>query len=58
MQVPPGQTIKEKKVQINKIPRAVVRLNKIYYIQEKFKKVKKCKTNSSAMQFEVYQYGN
>jgi hypothetical protein len=41
----------------NYIPRNVVRLEKLYDLQEKFKKFINCKTNSSSMQFEVVNLG-
>jgi hypothetical protein len=47
------QTKKSKKNMINNIPKNVVRLEKLYDLQEKFKDVTNCKTNSSAMHFEV-----
>ena len=37
----------------NSIPRSVVKLEKFYDLQDKFKKVTNCKTNSSVMQYEV-----
>jgi hypothetical protein len=41
----------------NGIPRNVVRLEKLYDLQDKFKKFINCKTNSSSMQFEVVNLG-
>jgi Mg2+ and Co2+ transporter CorA len=37
----------------NNNPKNVMKLEKIYDLQDKFKKVTNCKTNSSTMQFEV-----
>jgi hypothetical protein len=37
----------------NNIPKNVVRLGKLYGIQDKFKKETNCKTNILSMQFEV-----
>jgi hypothetical protein len=42
---------------VNSIPKNVVRLEKLYDLQDKFKKVTNCKTNSSVMQFEVVNLG-
>jgi hypothetical protein len=39
------------------IPKNMVRLEKLYDLQEKFKKVTKFKTNNSTMQFEVINLG-
>jgi hypothetical protein len=51
------QTKKSKTNPINNIPKNVVRLEKLYDLQDKFKKVTNCKTNSSTMQFEVINLG-
>jgi hypothetical protein len=41
----------------NSIPRNVVSLEKLYDLQDKFKKVINCKINNSFMQFEVVSLG-
>jgi hypothetical protein len=43
---------------INNIPKSVIRLEKLYDLQDKFKKVTNCKTNNSSMQFEVINLGS
>jgi hypothetical protein len=52
-----SQTMGSKVTPINNIPKNVVRLEKLYDLQDKFKKVTNCKTNSSTMQFEVINLG-
>jgi hypothetical protein len=42
---------------INNIPKNVVKLEKLYDLQDKFKRVTNCKTNSSTMQFENINLG-
>jgi hypothetical protein len=42
----------------NNIPKSVVRLEKLYDLQDKFKKVTNCKTNISYMQFEIVNLGS
>jgi hypothetical protein len=42
----------------NNIPRSVVRLEKLYDLQDKFKKVMNCKTNNSYIQFEIVNLGS
>jgi ribonuclease HI len=42
----------------NNIPRSVVRLEKLYDLQDKFKKVTNCKTNISYLQFETVNLGS
>jgi hypothetical protein len=37
----------------NNIPRSVVMLEKLYDLQDKFKKVTNCNTNNSYLQFEI-----
>jgi hypothetical protein len=49
---------KNKPSQINNIPKSVIRLEKLYDLQDKFKKVTNCKTNNSSMQFEVINLGS
>ena len=41
----------------NSIPRSVVKLEKFYGLQDKFKRVANCKTHSSVMQYEVINIG-
>jgi hypothetical protein len=41
----------------NNIPKSVVRLDKLYDLQENFKRLTNCKTNSSLMHFEVVKLG-
>ena len=41
----------------NSIPRPVVKLEKFYNLQDKFKRVTNCKTHSSIMQYEVINLG-
>jgi hypothetical protein len=43
---------------INNIPKSVVRLENLYDLQDKFKKVTNRKTNRSSMQFEVINLGS
>jgi hypothetical protein len=54
-----NQSIEKNKTNlINNIPKSVVRLEKLYDLQDKFKKVMNCKTNNSSMQFEVINMGS
>ena len=39
------------------IPRSVVKLEKFYDLQDKFKRVANCKTHNSVMQYEVINIG-
>jgi hypothetical protein len=48
---------KDKPSQINNIPKSVIRLEKLYDLQDKFKKVTNCNTNNSSMHFEVINLG-
>ena len=41
----------------NSIPRSVVKLEKFYDLQDKFKRVTNCKTHSLVMQYEVINLG-
>lgn len=41
----------------NSIPRSVVKLEKCYNLQDKFKRVANCKTHNSVMQYEVINIG-
>ncbi|MDO5304887.1 MAG: reverse transcriptase-like protein, partial [bacterium] len=43
--------------QVKSIPKSVVRMEKFYDFQDKFKKVVNCKTNSSSMSFEIVNLG-
>ena len=54
---PSDQDVKDKKTSKKSIPKYLVRLENIYDIQDKFKKVTNCKTNSSSMQYEVINLG-
>jgi hypothetical protein len=40
------------------IPRSVIRLEKVYNLKDKFKKVTKCKNNNSYMQYETIKLGS
>jgi hypothetical protein len=42
---------------VNNIPKPMVRLEKLYDLQDKFKRVTNYKTNSSSMHFEVINLG-
>ena len=42
---------------VKSIPKSVIRMEKFYDFQDKFKKVVNCKTNSSSMSFEVVNLG-
>jgi hypothetical protein len=42
----------------NNIPRSVVRLEKLYDLQEKLEKLTNCKTNNSYLQFETVNLGS
>jgi hypothetical protein len=43
---------------VNFIPKSVVRLEKFYDFEDKFKKMVNCKTNSFSLTYEKSQYGN
>ena len=42
---------------VNSIPKSVIRLEKFYYLHDKFKGVVDCKTNSSSLQYETVNLG-
>jgi hypothetical protein len=54
---PSDQDVKDKKTSKNSIPKSLVRLENLYDLQDNFKKVTNCKTNSSSMQYEVINLG-
>ena len=54
---PTSQVMGSKATSINNIPKNVVSLENLYDLHDNFKKVIKCKTNSSTMQFEVINLG-
>ena len=52
-----GITESSKTTEENPIPRFVVKLEKFYDLQDKFKRVTNCKTHSLVMQYEIINLG-
>jgi hypothetical protein len=57
MVIPDPRTPKSSLDMVNSIPKSVVRLEKFYDLQDKFKKSIKCKTNSSSLSYEKVNLG-
>jgi hypothetical protein len=57
MVIPNPRTPESSSDMVNSIPKSVVRLEKFYDLQYKFKKVVNCKTNSSSLSYEKVKLG-
>jgi hypothetical protein len=55
--IPDQRTLESSSDMVNSIPKYVVRLEKFYDFQHKFKKVVNCKTNSSSLSYEKVNLG-
>jgi hypothetical protein len=55
--IPDPRTPESSSDMVNSIPKSVVRLEKFYDLQDKFKKSVNCKTNSSALSYEKVNLG-
>jgi hypothetical protein len=55
--IPDPRTPKSSSDMVNSIPKSVVRLEKFYDLQDKFKKSVNCKTNSSSLSYEKVNLG-
>ena len=55
--IPDPRTPESSSDMVNSIPRSVVRLEKFYSLQDKFKKLVNCKTNSSSLSYEKVNLG-
>jgi hypothetical protein len=54
--IPDPRTPESSSDMVNSIPKSVVRLEKFYDLQDKFKKAVKCKTNSSSLSYEKVNF--
>jgi hypothetical protein len=57
MVIPDPRTPESSSDMVNSIPKSVVRLEKFYDLQDKFKKSINCKTNSSSLSYEKVNLG-
>ena len=55
--IPDLRTLEYSSDMVNSIPKFVVRLEKFYDFQDKFKKTVNCKTNSSSLSYEKVNLG-
>jgi ribonuclease HI len=55
--IPDPRTPESSSDMVNSIPKSIVRLEKFYYLQDKFKKSVNCKTNSSSLSYENVNLG-
>jgi hypothetical protein len=55
--IPDPRTPESSSDMVNSIPKSIVRLEKFYDLQDKFKKSINCKTNSSSLSYEKVSLG-